>query len=757
MKIFKYLFIGLAVIIVLALAITGIFLATFDANQYKQQLSELVKQQTGRDLEFQGDIGLTFYPSLGMNLGSMSFSNASGFAPQSMVSVQQASVSVGVLSILSMNPEIAQLKLDGLTVNLAKNTAGVSNWDDLVKSEEGASGGESMPQTSDSAPRSQDMTLAGAFGGLNINNLELNWDDQAAGQQFTVLIESLKTGRISVDEPFPLEMVMQAQSAGQLSVSSQINTEVTFNPDRLSLNGLILKATASGTLIPVDQTNLSLSGDIDFAMAGQQLSVKGFTTEISTQGGVLEQSSSRIGGEIGFDLVRSELTIAVLDVQAQLKGESVPNQSLDVAFSAPELRLLLNQRQVSLKDINLALNENRFEGFVQIDDYAQPALSFALNSQRLDVDGLLGSQTGDTGLTEPETTQSEPAEDVQISLPKELLRSLQIDGRLNIGTLIAQGLTLNDVVLQVSANEGLINLDPIQVNLYEGSYAGSLQLDAREDEPVYRVKQNLSGFQIGSFLSDFMGNDPLSGKADLAIDLSTRGEWLSQLKGALDGSVSTSISDGALKGFNLRHELETAKARFKGEGAPDKVQKVTDFSALSLSALINKGVVTTDDLDLQAPLIRVGGLGSINLLQETVDYLVDAKLVGTTKGQQGGVADDISGLAIPVAITGPWSSPKIDVQYDEMMKAKLDAEKTRLSNEVSEKKAALQQRLAEEKARLEESRRRELEAQKAMEEARYREKLEAEKRRKQAELDAKKEAEKEKAEKKLEEKLKNLR
>lgn len=757
MKIFKYLFIGLAAVIVLVLAITGIFLATFDANQYKQQLSELVKQQTGRDLAFRGDIGLTFYPSLGMTLGSMSFSNADGFEPQSMVVVEQASVSVDVLSILSMTPEIAQLKLDGLTVNLAKNTAGVSNWDDLVKPDDGASSGESTSTPSQSSPQSQDMTLAGAFGGLNINNLELNWDDQTAGQKFAVLIESLTTGRISVDEPFPLQMIVRAQSAGQFTVDTQINTEVTFNPNKLSLTGLMLQAGASGELIPVDKAELSLSGDIDFAMASQQLSVKGFTTEISTQGGVLEQSSSRIGGEIGFDLANSELIIAVLDVQSQLKGEAVPNQAMDVAFSTPELQLLLNQRQVSLKDINLALNENRFEGFVQVDDYAQPALSFALNSQRLDVDGLLGSQNGNAAAAEPETAPSKPAEDVQIALPKELLRSLQIDGRLNIGTLIAQGLTLSDVVLQVSANDGLINLDPIQINLYEGSYAGSVQLDAREDEPVYRVKQNLSGFQIGRFLSDFMGNDPVSGKADLAIDLSTRGEWLSQLKGALDGSVSTSISDGALKGFNLRHEVESAKARFSGDDTPDKEQKVTDFSALSLSALINKGVVTTDDLDLQAPLIRVGGLGSVNLLKETVDYLVDAKLVGTTKGQQGGAADEVSGLAIPVAITGPWLSPKIDVQYDEMMKAKLGAEKARLSKEVADKKAALQKSLAEEKTRLEASKRRELEAKKAMEEARQKEKIEAEKRRKQAELDAKKKAEKEKAKKKLEDKLKNLK
>ena len=98
-------FVEIGLPISLFVIMIGVFIATFDANAYKQELSGLVKQQTGRDLAFTGDIGLTLYPSLGMKLGAMSLSNAPGFGDQPMVTVQHASISVDVLSILSLAPE----------------------------------------------------------------------------------------------------------------------------------------------------------------------------------------------------------------------------------------------------------------------------------------------------------------------------------------------------------------------------------------------------------------------------------------------------------------------------------------------------------------------------------------------------------------------------------------------------------------------------------------------------------------------------
>jgi AsmA protein len=103
---------------------------------------------------------------------------------------------------------------------------------------------------------------------------------------------------------------------------------------------------------------------------------------------------------------------------------------------------------------------------------------------------------------------------------------------------------------------------------------------------------------------------------------------------------------------------------------------------------------------------------------------VNAKLVGSVEGQQGGSADDLAGLEIPVGIKGPFNAPKIDVLLDEMMKAKVDAEKAKLKAEIEKQKDELKQQLEAEKKALAESQKRELDQKMEVEKAKAKQKIE---------------------------------
>ena len=205
--------------------------------------------------------------------------------------------------------------------------------------------------------------------------------------------------------------------------------------------------------------------------------------------------------------------------------------------------------------------------------------------------------------------------------------------------------------------------------------------------------------------------------------LATSGEWLSQLKKNLNGTLKLAFLDGALEGFNIRQSIDAAKAKVRGEAPPPKETLRTDFSSLTLSGVIRNGVFSSDDLSLQAPLLRASGKGSADLNTETIDYQVTAKLVGSVEGQEGRAADELAGLAIPVGIKGPFTAPKIDVLLDEMLKAKADAEKARLKAEIDAQKEELKRQLEAEQKALAESKKRELEAQQEVEAAKAKEEL----------------------------------
>jgi AsmA protein len=291
--------------------------------------------------------------------------------------------------------------------------------------------------------------------------------------------------------------------------------------------------------------------------------------------------------------------------------------------------------------------------------------------------------------------------------------------------------------MHLTAQKGLVALKPVRVKLYDGEVVANVAVDVRGELPKYGVSKSLKGIQIGDLLNDYMGESPVSGKFDGEVNLTTRGEWLSKLKMNSNGTMRLAFVDGALNGFNIRQSIEEAKAKLKGDDAPAEKTRKTDFSSLTISGVIKSGVFSSDDLDLQAPLLRVGGKGSADLNREVVDYLVNAKLVGTTKGQEGGSADELTGLSIPVRIKGPFTDPKIDVQLDEMLKAKADALKAKLKAEIDAQKAALKKQLEAEMRAL---------------------KLEQKelKKAKKRELKIKAEIEKAKARKKLEDKLKKL-
>jgi len=595
--IIRYLFIGVIAAIVFLVAAVAIFVAVFDANAYKQDLSDLVREQTGRELQFHGDVDLTMYPALGMKLGAMSLSNAEGFGALPMIKVKQASISVDVASLITLAPEIDKLVMRDLEVNLITNKAGVTNWDDLMQPSAPSDGEAKSDAPAAESETAKSFDLEVAFAGLDLENIKLLWLDEQAGSRFEIIDLDISTGRIEPNKPFPMTLHLDASASGDLDIVFDFKSQVEF---------------------------------------------------------------------------------------------------------------LIDQQQLTLSGMELALNEFTIGGRLQLSDFAKPtpALRFDLTSPDLDVDALLGTPPPAAQSTGVETSQQPTAdadEDVKIELPMQTLRDLDIDGKLSIAQIKAMNLQMQDVAVTVKAQNGIVGLKPITLNMYGGKVESAVVIDVKSSTPKYGIDESAQAIQVGDLLKDYSGEERISGSLDAALNLTTSGEWLSELKKNSNGSLKLAFLDGALNGFNLRHSIDSAKAKLRGKEPPPKEELKTDFSSLTLSGVVKNGVFSSDDLDLQAPLLRVGGKGSADLNTERVDYLVDAKLVGSVEGQQGDTGDELSGLAIPVNIKGPFADPKIDVLLDEMLKAKASAEKDRLKAEIEAQKEKLRQQLEAEKKALKDS------------------------------------------------------
>jgi AsmA protein len=226
------------------------------------------------------------------------------------------------------------------------------------------------------------------------------------------------------------------------------------------------------------------------------------------------------------------------------------------------------------------------------------------------------------------------------------------------------GLKVEALKAELRVANGRADVAPHSAKLYQGSLEGALALIARGNRVA--VKEKLSGVAIGPLVKDLMGRDAVEGRGNVSVDLSASGPTVNAMKKSLAGSARIELADGAVKGINLTEALRKTRAAFGSKSAQQQASdpaERTDFSALSASFAIKDGVARNDDLDVRAPLVRVGGAGAIDIGASRLDYVARASVVATSKGQGGAELDHLKGLTIPVKLSGPFDAPKYEIDY----------------------------------------------------------------------------------------------
>jgi AsmA protein len=132
----------------------------------------------------------------------------------------------------------------------------------------------------------------------------------------------------------------------------------------------------------------------------------------------------------------------------------------------------------------------------------------------------------------------------------------------------------------------------------------------------------------------------------------------------LGGKGALQFLNGAIKGINIGALIRNPAGTLI-DPASQKDQE-TDFSEMSGTFTIANGILKNTDLELKAPLLRVGGAGTVDLPKRTVNYRIDPKVALTAQGQGG--KSDAAGLEVPVVVEGPWDHITYRPQLDALLK-----------------------------------------------------------------------------------------
>ena len=272
-KLLRHGLYAVAALTLLVAAVATYLAATFDPNDYRQRVIDLVRDKTGRTLEIRGDIGLSFWPDVAVRLEALSLTERESSAR--FASVERARVRLEIAPLLKREIVASELLIDGARVALTRDADGRLNIDDLL-----AGGGET--------PRFDIARLA-------VTRSAITFRDLASGRQYDVTNLHLETDRLTAAAESPLALAFELRdAAGALAVHAK------------------------------------LIGRLGIDLAQKRYAILGAALELAGRAGSMTDAKLRARGDVTADLASAKVTLAPFE----LALEGIRNETEHVSVNA---------------------------------------------------------------------------------------------------------------------------------------------------------------------------------------------------------------------------------------------------------------------------------------------------------------------------------------------------------------------------------------------------------------------------------------
>ncbi len=517
MKYLRYVVMVLAVAVIAVAGIAAYIAATFDPNSYKPQIIELVKEKQQRTLRLDGDIKLTFWPSLGADLGRLSLSEFK--SDQEFAAVESARVSLALMPLLSRQLVVNEVTIKGVRANLVRFKDGRMNIDDLLTGDE---------------QKQEQFTFD--IDHVAIENAAVNFRDEAKGAQYALSSVNLKTGRIANGVPTKMQLSLAAQgNQPQHNLTAELRTSLTFDLDQqvyalkdvglevkgqvADINNLAAKITGSATArlksgefsaaglavalsgargkdgidVKLDAPRLNftagkVSGDkltviakitspqgttgVSLTLPGIEGTMQAFQSQAMTLDLDLKRGALTVKGKltspVSGNIQAQQVSLPKVVASISASGPDVPGKKLsgELAGSASVDAASKNVRT----DLAGKVADSTIKARLGVAGFSSPAISFDIDIDQLDIDRYMTKAGGGTAAG----GKKQPEQPFDLSA----LKNLRANGTLHIGALTASGVKASNVRLEVKANGGKLDISPKSAQLYQGTLNGTVAVNA---------------------------------------------------------------------------------------------------------------------------------------------------------------------------------------------------------------------------------------------------------------------------------------
>ncbi len=626
-KIVAWLVGAVVAIFVIAAVALALF---FDPNDFREDIAGAVADSTGRELVIEGDVSLSLFPWLAIEIGRSELGNAPGFGDEPFAEFESAKMSVQLLPLL-LRREVAvgTVSVDSLTVNLEENSRGANNWDDLSSAE---------PADAAEAPTGEAVEATIDAAGISFTNATIRYEDAS--------------GTYSLNE-------------ADLSVGAITGQGGEINVDGMSLRGILEGVVSTPGEFSIETAGMSVqTGEQVVTMRPVQMSVVGLDISADVQpfsyAGDIEPVAA-----IEVDAFSPRELMQLFDVEDIETADPAALSSLVIAATAA-----VKATAIDLSDVNIKLDDTTFSGALSVPLTESGTYRMDLAGDRIDLGRYMEPAT--------ETAEAEAAESAPVEIPAELIRPLKARGSLKIDVVTLDAIEFTGVELGLNVGDGRLRLHPISASLFGGSYSGDVRVDASGAAPVLSVNEKLDGVDLADLARAMFEQDNITGTIGGAFKLSGRGADTAAIQRSLSGNLSIELLDGTYEGTDIWYELRRARAKIKNEEPPEpQLPARTEFSSITATGVVRDGVMQNDDFFAELPFMQLRGRGSVDLAEATVDYGLTARVLERPESLSGVTQeelDDFTEAEIPLKITGSLESPSVRPDFEKLIRDKVEDE-----------------------------------------------------------------------------------
>ena len=355
-------------------------------------------------------------------------------------------------------------------------------------------------------------------------------------------------------------------------------------------------------------------------------------------------SEAEIDGELDIESFNPKTLNSALDIE--LPQTRDPNVLEQIAFSTS---LNLTSESIELNRFIFEVDDTLLTGSLSADDFNQAEVSFDIDMNTLDIDRYLAPEQSTASGTNNQESDNQAF---------TTLQNLQLAGEISIDELKVSGLTMQDMLIGINADQGLIALEPVQTNLYQGSLRGVANLNVNNALPQFNMQSTLQNINIESLSNDFIGASYASGNGNISLALAGSGSDAQTILANLNGNAELTLAEGILQGVDVGAVLTQLETMIRSRQLLS-VQRgeQTAFENLSASVQIENGIARSNDLLLQAPGFNVSGTGTLaNLQNQSINFDLLAS-VDPASATVESEEYDIGGYSLPINCSGSMNAP----------------------------------------------------------------------------------------------------